>query len=48
MMHGEVPKLHQPKLAVIMIGTNDLGAASSCSGGDPRRISEVIGGVEER
>ena len=48
MLHGEVPKIHQPKLAVVMIGINDLYYASYCSGGDPHRISQVTEGVKDR
>ena len=27
-MHGQTYKLHPPRVAVVMIGTNDLGAAA--------------------
>lgn len=26
-MHGELPKAHAPKAAILLIGTNDLGLA---------------------
>lgn len=29
-MNGELPRMSRPKLAVVMIGTNDLGYVESC------------------
>lgn len=46
--HGDVPEVHQPRLAVVMIGTNDLGAASDCSGGDAEFILKAAEGVKAR
>ena len=46
--NGDIPKAHHPRAAVIMIGTNDLGAAQGCSGGDPEKILETAQGVKSR
>lgn len=44
LQHGQVYKRHQPKLAVVLIGTNDLGAAS-CLGGEPAIFKSAAGTV---
>lgn len=46
LQHGQVYKQHQPNLAIVLIGTNDLGAAS-CLGGEPD-IFEAAAGAAER
>lgn len=48
MENGDIPKAHHPRAAVIMIGTNDLGAAQGCSGGDAKKILETAQGVKSR
>lgn len=47
-MHGDIPVKHQATAAVIMIGTNDLGAECACSGGKPESILEAAEGVKSR
>lgn len=42
LQHGEVFTRHQPEVAVVLIGTNDLGAAASCEG-EPGAIAAVNG-----
>ena len=43
--HGQVFERHQPKIAFVMIGTNDLGAAS-CLGGESAILQAAAGTVE--
>ncbi|KAL3147860.1 platelet-activating factor acetyltransferase activity protein [Trebouxia sp. C0010 RCD-2024] len=45
LQHGQVYKKHQPKLALVMIGTNDLGAAS-CLGGEAAILQSAAGTVD--
>lgn len=40
--HGQLYRRHAPRLMVVMIGTNDLGAAA-CMGGAPA-IRRAAGG----
>lgn len=39
MQHQEVFMLHQPQVAVVLIGTNDLGAAASCHVEEPGAVA---------
>lgn len=48
LMHGDIPEVHHPKVAVILIGTNDLGAAADCSAGDTDTILKSAEGVRAR
>lgn len=48
LQNGDIPQRHHPKAAVIMIGTNDLGAAQGCSGGSAQKILETAEGVKSR
>ena len=48
LLHGQIPKQHQPGAAVLMIGINDLGAAADCSGGNPDVITQAANGTFER
>ena len=43
MQHQEVFTLHQPQVAVVLIGTNDLGAAASCPVEEPGALAAVNG-----
>lgn len=45
LQHGQIYKRHQPKLAIVMIGTNDLGAAS-CLGGESAILQSAAGTTE--
>lgn len=45
LQHGQVYKKHQPKLATVMIGTNDLGAAS-CLGGESAILQSAAGTLD--
>ena len=47
MQHGEVFQTHQPRVAVVMIGTNDLGAAS-CLGEGEAPILQAAAGTADR
>ncbi len=46
LLHGQLYVQHQPQVLVVMIGTNDLGAAS-CRGGEPA-IAEAANGAARR
>lgn len=46
--HGDLPELHQPKVVVVMIGINDLGAAADCSQGVTDVITKAADGVNDR
>ena len=46
--NGDIPKAHHPRAAVVMIGTNDLGAVQGCSSGDPEKILQEAEGVKTR
>ncbi len=46
LQHGQLYMKHQPQLLVVMIGTNDLGAAA-CLGGEPA-IANAAGGAADR
>lgn len=46
LLHGQLYVQHQPQVMVVMIGTNDLGAAS-CRGGEPA-IAEAANGAAQR
>lgn len=43
MQHGEVFVRHPPKVAILLIGTNDLGAGGSCSRGEPGATAAASG-----
>ena len=45
LQHGQIFEKHQPKLAFVLIGTNDLGAAS-CLGGEAAILQAAAGTVE--
>ena len=45
LQHGQVYRKHPPKLAIVMIGTNDLGAAS-CLGGESAILQAAAGTVD--
>lgn len=45
LQHGQVFKQHQPNLAIVLIGTNDLGAAS-CLGGESDILKSAAGAAE--
>lgn len=45
LQHGQVFKQHQPNLAIVLIGTNDLGAAS-CLGGESAIFESAAGAAE--
>lgn len=47
MQHGEIFQTHQPHVAVVMIGTNDLGAAS-CLGEGEAPILQAAAGTADR
>lgn len=42
LQHGEVFTHQQPEVIVLLIGTNDLGAAASCEG-EPGALAAVNG-----
>ena len=46
LQHGQLYVKHQPQVIVVMIGTNDLGAAS-CKGGEPG-IADAATGTAQR
>ena len=46
LLHGQLYVKHQPQVIVVMIGTNDLGAAS-CKGGEPG-IADAAMGTAQR
>ena len=46
LQHGQLYMKHQPQLLVVMIGTNDLGAAA-CLGREPA-IANAAGGAADR
>lgn len=46
LQNGEIFTKHAPQLSVVLIGTNDLGAAS-CGVGEPG-IKAAVGGVVSR
>lgn len=46
LLHGQLYVQHQPQVLVVMIGTNDLGAAS-CRGGEPG-ITQAAAGAAQR
>ena len=48
MLHGDIPAVHPPKAAVVLIGINDLGAAADCSQGNPDIITQAAKGVISR
>lgn len=48
LIHGDIPVIHKPKLVVVMIGTNDLGAIDVCSSGNRSEIAHSAGGVIQR
>ncbi|KAL3146914.1 platelet-activating factor acetyltransferase activity protein [Trebouxia sp. C0009 RCD-2024] len=43
MQHGEMFVRHPPKVAIVLIGTNDLGAGGSCSRGEPGATAAANG-----
>lgn len=45
LLHGQLYVKRQPQLLVVMIGTNDLGAAS-CKGGEPAIAQAAIGAAQ--
>lgn len=45
LQHGQIYKKHQPNLAIVMIGTNDLGAAS-CLGGESAILQSAAEAAE--
>ncbi len=47
MQHGEIFQKHQPHLAIVMLGTNDLGAAS-CLGSGEAPILQAAAGTADR
>ena len=47
MQHGEIFQKHQPHLAIVMLGTNDLGAAS-CLGTGEAPILQAAAGTADR
>ena len=47
MHHGEIFQKHQPHIAIVMIGTNDLGAAS-CLGKGEAPILQAAAGTADR
>lgn len=47
MQHGEIFLKHQPHIAIVMIGTNDLGAAS-CLGAGEAPILQAAAGTADR
>ena len=48
LLHGDIPAVHHPIAAVVLIGINDLGAAADCSQGNPDIITEAAKGVISR
>ncbi len=47
MRHGEIFQMHQAHIAIVMIGTNDLGAAS-CLGKGEAPILQAAAGTADR
>ena len=45
LLHGQLYVQHPPQVLVVMIGTNDLGAAS-CRGGEPAIAEAAIGAAQ--
>jgi len=45
LLHGQLYVKRQPQLLVVMIGTNDLGAAS-CKGGEPAIAQAAVGAAQ--
>ena len=43
LQHGEVFLKHLPQVTVLLIGTNDLGAAASCNVGEPGATAAANG-----
>ena len=43
LQHGEVFVKHPPQVSVVLIGTNDLGAAASCNVGEPGATAAANG-----
>jgi hypothetical protein len=46
-LNGELPKKYPPKVAVILIGTNDLGYIEACKQ-SPTALMEGLPGVISR
>lgn len=42
-MNGEVPTRFQPKVVVLLIGTNDLGAIESCARNGEDDLAATVG-----
>ena len=45
--HGEMPRIHHPKVVVLLIGTNDIGYVSKV-GGDTSAMAETAEAVVKR
>ena len=43
LQHGEVFIKHPPQVSIVLIGTNDLGAAASCNVGEPGATAAANG-----
>ncbi|KAL4448234.1 hypothetical protein ABPG75_005453 [Micractinium tetrahymenae] len=50
LQHGQLPERHQPKVAVLLIGINDLGAAAADKGGQAAAwaLAAAVHGVADR
>lgn len=43
LQHGEVFRNHEPRVAIVMIGTNDLGAATCLAEGEAPILQAAAG-----
>ncbi len=48
LLHGQVPEKIMPKVAVVMIGTNDLFAEADCIADNSTALADSVDGIFNR
>ena len=48
LLHGQMPTVHMPKVAIVLIGTNDLFAEADCLANNETQLENAINGIYQR
>ena len=48
LLHGQLPKMIMPKVAVVLIGTNDLFAEADCITGNETALADSVNSIFKR
>ena len=48
LLHGQMPTVHMPKVAIVLIGTNDLFAEADCLANNETQLENAVNGIFRR